>query len=221
MKIAKYKLKITLTEDMLGTVPMSKSIYNSYVAEKLRRNLKREGLTQEEAESRIEEELCSIPGQECEDGTVKLDGLDVKGLTGFHSDDKGLYVYDYFVKGFLKSAAKTLKAIAGVKQLRSKTVQHVFIHPRKIYLGQKEHDPESINSRPLRAETAQGPRVSIARSFTIPAGRSFECEIHVIGDLPHTEKILTDLLDYGKYMGLGCWRSGGYGSFEYELSEME
>jgi hypothetical protein len=76
--------------------------------------------------------------------------------------------------------------------------------------------PDGRLERPLRANTPQGPRVSLVSSDYVDAGVEFEITITL---LPHKElkwKIVEQLLDYGKLKGLGQWRNGGWGRFEWE-----
>ena len=97
---------------------------------------------------------------------------------------------------------------------KSKFDNFVFVFPRKISLGKKE--PDGICERPLRAETMQGPRVSLARSEVVNAGISFDCEIQLFPGCPITDKMLRQCLDYGKFKGLGQWRNSGKGRFTWE-----
>jgi hypothetical protein len=120
------------------------------------------------------------------------------------------------IRGFLKESAQMHKELRGVKQLRSKLDNYVFIEPRRIELVLPEGGKIDFIERPLRAMTAQGPRVTLARSEVLPEGTKFECRIVVLKS-PITEEILRDLLDYGRYKGFGQWRGGSYGRFIYEL----
>ena len=74
--------------------------------------------------------------------------------------------------------------------------------------------------RPLRAETAQGPRVALARSEMLPSGTKISCGITVLGEVI-SEKALREILDYGYWQGLGQWRNGGWGRFRYVLEKEE
>ena len=76
-----------------------------------------------------------------------------------------------------------------------------------------------ICQRPLRAETAQGPRVALASSETIPEGSSVEFTVRCLN-----EDWLTCVLawlNYGQYCGFLQWRSSGAGSFVYEILDDE
>lgn len=181
----KREIKIELITDLLGTVPKSKEIYTDFIATK-----NPNGVNSEEFQT-IEE-------------------IESKGWTGFHSDENGLFVYDYFIKGFFKNAGNVLKDIVKIKALRSKITDYVFVFPRKIYI-KKEVD--GVLERPLRAQTMQGPRVSLAKSDFIKAGNTIT---FTVGLLPHKEitwDVIDELMEYGELQGLGQNRGGGYGRF--------
>ena len=71
--------------------------------------------------------------------------------------------------------------------------------------------------RPLRAQTAQGERVALAFSETIPAGSSISFGLDVLDDKSVPEELMREWFDYGRYRGLGQWRNASYGRFTYEL----
>lgn len=68
--------------------------------------------------------------------------------------------------------------------------------------------------RPLRAQTAQGERISLANSEMIPAGAT--CEFTVKCLLDDHEKTVREWLDYGCFSGMGQWRNASYGRFTWE-----
>ena len=116
------------------------------------------------------------------------------------------------IKGFLKNSGNVQKEIMKVKALRSKLDDVCFVFPRRISLGQAT--PDGMIERPLRAMTMQGPRVTLARSDYVSAGKVLDFEI---GLMPHKEitwALIDSLLEYGQVMGLGQFRNGGYGRFE-------
>ena len=73
------------------------------------------------------------------------------------------------------------------------------------------------SQRPLRAQTAQGKRISLANSETIPAVSSIEFTVTLF-DEAH-EKALLEWRDYGQLRGLGQWRNSGKGRFLCEQVE--
>jgi hypothetical protein len=143
-----------------------------------------------------------------------------KATTAFHKVDGNPVFFDYQVKGYLKEAAKVcngLKTFKDVKALRSKVEDHVFVQPRIILLELPAGAVMDYCERPLRAETAQGPRVALARSERLPAGTSFRVDLHVMDGSPITEDILRLLLSYGEDKGMGQWRNGGNGRFAFTM----
>lgn len=160
-----------------------------------------------------------------------------RGTTVFHhiqeGPDKGKpAIMNYHLLGFLKESAKVQNGeVDGkIKALRSKVASQVFISPRVIPLNVPDAAvPEGVETesgyyleRPLRAETAQGPRNALARSEVLPEGTWFTCNLEVFGKNQITENVIRDLLDYGFYRGLGQWRnSGAYGTFRYELVKQD
>jgi hypothetical protein len=68
--------------------------------------------------------------------------------------------------------------------------------------------------RSLRAMTAQGPRVSLAKSEVLPEGTTFSFTIEVLDNSPLKEEHIKEILSYGVLKGLGQWRNAGYGRFE-------
>ena len=84
----------------------------------------------------------------------------------------------------------------------------------KASIGLEEDKEMDTCERPLRAETMQGPRVSLANSESCPAGSYIEFDIMARGKLIGR---VMDWLDFGRYNGLGQWRNSGKGAFEWEV----
>ncbi len=196
METTKYRVTATLLEAMLGTIPKNPEVYATWV--------KLKTVKEDEAPPEFTEE---------------------KAWTGFHSDAKGLFIYDYMIKGFLKEAASILPEELslrnprgnplGVATIKRRVDNWVFVYPRRIYLGKLQ--PDGFLERPLRATTMQGERITLVRSDSVNAGTQFEFEIVVLPSCPITEANLRAWLDYGQLKGLGQWRNAGYGRFTYEL----
>ena len=196
----RYKLSITLTQPILGSQPQ-REVATDY--------LRAKAIDKGAAPEDVDETINTIP-EELE-----------KGTTAFHRDSSGApCLWDYQVKGFLKEAGQVFNGEANgskVKNLRSKIAATVFVQPRVISLVMPEDGAElTINERPLRAMTMQGPRVSLARSEQLPEGTHLECVVTVLK--PEIGlSLLKELLDYGQFQGFGQWRSGGFGTFSYIL----
>ena len=135
----------------------------------------------------------------------------------FYRKDGAPVILDYQIKGFLKAAWQALWKIpgtksSGVKAGSSKIDRSVHIYPRYIPVG-GEISPENLE-RPLRANTAQGPRVTLASSEMIPAGAEIEFQIKILDD--SMANACREWLAYGQYSGLGQWRNSGKGRFTWE-----
>jgi hypothetical protein len=188
MQITTYEVEIELLTAMLGTVPKDPEIYASYIASKGEDNA---------------DELETVPVD-----------LEAKGWTGFHELDGQPIIYDYVIKGFFKDACSMLRRGASLsKKLTAfkKVIDGlVFIEPRQISI--QLSGPMELIERPLRAQTAQGERVALARSDAVPAGSRLAFEITVFDGGP-SEALIAEWLEYGQYRGLGQWRNSGAGKF--------
>ena len=218
----KVRVRVKLIEDLLGTVPLNPDVYAAHIVSKTRKEIAKASISpelEEQYKKRLEvggvEEKETVPEAE------------EKGHTGFHQDDDGLFLYDYLIRGFLKAAASAIKD--KVNRGKAKKVipwahkamvdELIFVAPRRIHLGKTE--PDGLLERPLRAETAQGPRVALARSDFVSAGLEFDFQIHVVDDVKVPKKLLALLLKYGHEKGLGQFRNGSYGRFVFKMVDIE
>lgn len=199
------KVKITLNEEMLGMSPANSDIYREYIASKY------------PDASTIDEEVASIG----------VDAVEEKGITVFPRMEDGTpFLWDYQMKGFFKDTCQMLskagkagyeggKACAALKAYKKAIDGLLFVSPRKIPVNLSGEI--GFCSRPLRAMTMQGERVSLAKSETCPAGSTIEFEITCLDK--NLEKMVVECLNYGSMRGLGQWRNSGKGVFEW--SEIE
>ena len=193
-----YEITLTLTEELLGTVPKDPEVYARHIAN-------RAALDDEQ----LAEELNTVAEME------------EKGWTGFHMLDGKPILYNYVIKGFFKDACGMLRRASGTKSAALPAYKKVidgllFIFPRQIPVH--PNGQMGVNERPLRASTAQGERIALARSDTCPPGSTITFQLHVMGVV--TDVLLREWLDYGELRGLGQWRNAGYGSFTYELENL-
>lgn len=195
----KYKVKLTFTEPLLGSTPKDPDVYAGYIATKA-------ALTDEQ----LAEELATV------------EKVEEKGWTGFHQKDGQSVLYDYVCKGFFKGACGALRRVTDTKSSKVRAYKKiidglVFITPRQILLVLPDGGKMGVCERPLRASTAQGDRVALARSDTCPPGTTLEFTVMILGQV--SEALLTEWLDYGALLGLGQWRSSGMGRFVYEMAK--
>ena len=198
-----YKL-IGLTP-ILGSAPASKAIRTEFIASKA----PTEELRQEEAEAPFD--------------------LDAKGLTVFNRDNLDrLCLRGYQIKGFLKAALLALKTQLKVAAPKSKIDNLCFVEPRYIPIqrdGNPIIDEDDVLERPLRAQTAQGERCTLAASEMINDPWYVEIEISLVpsAGTARSEALTWDAietaLDYGAYHGLGQWRNADFGRFLWERTD--
>lgn len=183
------RVKIVTMTKMLGTVAKDPKVFETFIGVK-----KPPEITENEAE------FIDDPINDC------------IGYSGFHRDDNGLFIYEYMLKGMLKDAGNVLKDIIGVKALKSKITNFVFVAPRRLCLNRQ--DADGVLVRPLRAPTPQGERVAITRSDFIEAGLELEFYVGILKHKEITADKIHRILRHGRLMGLGQWRNAGYGRFK-------
>lgn len=190
------KVKVTFFEELLGTASNDPEIHKEFIASK----------------------APDAPSREEEVEALGVDEVVEKAKTVFPRDKDGTPImWDYQVKGFFKDTCSALKKVPDTKSNKMKAHKKeidglIFVKERKIpiiYNGE-------IGScqRPLRAQTAQGERISLANSETIPAGATIEFTVQCLvdGDMD----AVVEWLNYGKLRGMGQWRNSGKGRFNWE-----
>lgn len=196
---------IRFTTPVLGTSPKDPDTYADYIASKI---AKRKDLT--------EEQSISLKAEEVAEAYNDIEAVEDRGWTGFHEENGEPYVYDYWIRGYLKTAFQALQEtgdLAKIPAYKTKIDRFIFIAPRKLFFDLQGGVPGVIE-RPLRAMTARGPRVTLARSDTLPEGTTLGFTIECLKNKGIGLDEIREALDYGRYEGLGQWRSGGYGRFE-------
>lgn len=189
------KVRITTTEEMLGTASANPDIHEEFIASKA-----------PDAKS-TEEEVAAVGADEVFE----------KQMTVFPKVDGKPVMWDYQWKGFFKDTCSALRKISTmesskVKAFKKEIDKLIFVNERTIpinFTGEM-----GICQRPLRAQTAQGERVALASSESIPAGATMEFTIKCLVD--SDMKAVREWLDYGVLGGIGQWRNSGKGRFVWE-----
>ncbi len=190
------KVKITFTEELLGSASAKQEIHAEYIASK----------------------APDAPSMEEEVAAVGVEEYIENAMTVFPRNAEGQpIIWDYQIRGFFKAACGFLRKVSDSKSSKLKAFKKeidglVHVKPRMIPIN----FTGEIGScqRPLRAETAQGARVALANSESIPAGATAEFEVICLND--DDEKLVREWLDYGQWNGLGQWRNSGKGAFTWE-----
>lgn len=209
MKTKILKVKITFLEPVLGTWPSNQNVARDFIASK------------SPDAATIEDEVAAIGA----------DAVADKGKTVFPRNEAGEPVlYDYQIKGFFKDSCGMLARIGGKTEAGKKRAVNesgkltaykkvidglIFPQPRMIPIHVNGEIREC--QRPLRAQTAQGERVSLALSEEIPEGSSCEFEVLLMDE--SLENAVLEWLDYGVLRGIGQWRNSGKGRFTFDIVE--
>ena len=197
------KVKLTFTQELLGTAPGNPELFSEFVATK-----------REDGPAADEQEAVESAA----------DDLDVpeeiaKQSTIFAVNPQGEPIlFDYQIKGFFKEACYALRQIPGsadkkLTAYKKKINLLTLVEPRFLPLTLPEGQDLQWCERPLRAQTPKGERVALARSQMAPIGSTVSFSVDTLDDslMPFIE----GWLDYGRRSGLGQWRSGGYGRFTW------
>lgn len=189
-------VRLTFDEPLLGTSPANSEIYREFIGSKA-----------PDAAS-VEDEVASLGA----------DAVAEKGMTVFPRLEDGTpFLWDYQIKGFFKDACGVLRKVPGKRSSKIKAYKKeidglIFPQPRKIPLALS--GPIRECQRPLRAQTAQGERVSLAMSEEVPEGSAVEFDVVCLDDGQADN--VREWLDYGALRGIGQWRNSGKGRFTWE-----
>ena len=194
--MTKVHVKLTFTDDLLGTTSGNPELHREFIASKA------------PGAAKMEEEVASLG----------VEAVEEKSMTVFPKMADGTpYLWDYQIRGFFKEICGAMRGIPGtksskVKAYKKKVDNTIFVEPREIPLdlhGMKIADCQ----RPLRASTMQGERIALANSEVCPQGTT--CEFDVLCMVDEDADMLREWLEYGKYKGIGQWRNSGKGRSEF------
>ncbi|MGX8703149.1 MAG: hypothetical protein ACSW8H_01720 [bacterium] len=203
-------VKITFLEGPLGTSPNDEDVYRNFIGSKA-----------PDAES-LEEEVAALG----------VDAVAEKGMTVFPRDAHGNPIFwDYQIKGFMKDTCGMLSRVGGKgEDGKKKAVNEsskmkaykkiidglIFVSPRQIPI--QMNGDMGVCQRPLRAQTMQGERVTLAMSEACPAFSTISFTVSCLS-AEHAAAV-REWLNYGFLRGLGQWRNSGRGKFVWdELDE--
>lgn len=189
------KVRVTFFEEVLGMASADPDIHEEFIASK----------------------APDAPTRQEEIEAIGVDGVIEKSKTVFPRDKEGRpCMWDYQIKGFFKDSCGMLRKVSGsasskIKAYKKEIDGLIFVKERMIPIS---FDGE-IGScqRPLRGQTAQGERISLANSETVPAGATIEFTVKCLCDA-HIN-LVREWLDYGELRGMGQWRNSGKGRFKW------
>lgn len=209
------QVAIVFTDEILGTASADPALYEEFIANK--------GPSPEKAK----EEVATLP-----DVAKELQ----KATTVFHrTEDDKPFLMPYQIKGFFKDACGVLRRVTTLKMKRDgkevvvrkgtlsskltafkKVIDGlIFVKPERILFELPDGVKMNWCVRPLRAQTAQGERIALARSETIPAGSKLTFTVIFVDN--QLMKLVEEWLEYASLRGLGQWRNSGKGRFTYQI----
>jgi len=150
----KYEVELRFTTPFASSTPKNpKDIEAMLVAR---------APSEPELKKRMEacEQIASIP-ELVEEVAEEVEASEQaeRGYATFKRDDKGLYYEARCVRAHIKDCANILQGFQGIKALKSKVANRVYVEPAKIYLGKQE--PDGNETRIVHAMTMKGPRSSL------------------------------------------------------------
>lgn len=201
-------VKLFFFTELLGSCPADKEIYSKYIAK-----------NRLDAPT-VQDELQMLPEEEViEQGTTCF-------LIRTRGKDKGKpCLASYTILGFMKEKTKYRRQETGsgfdkFTNYKSKIDGNFFIDKPFITLNLPEGEDLGICQRPLRAETAQGPRVALASSLTCPPGTTCEFQLNI--NNKEFNKYAIGCLEKGFENGTGQWRSSQQkGRFLFEIYDID
>ena len=214
MKNETRRYRLTGITELLGSQPSDDQLFTNYIASKAPQDIR---------------------DKEIDDRAANPDyaDLETKGLTVFQLDPKSgaLTLNARHIRGFFKETIRNLQEELGILMAASKVDRYLFADPRLIILQRPDKDgvlqpimeDDGRYERPLRITNRGGiDETTITASEQVYDPWVIDVELTLFPNKGTTRsKALTwdaveTALDYGRFNGLGQFRTGGYGRFTWE-----
>jgi len=134
-----------------------------------------------------------------------------RGYATFKRDDNGLYYEARCVRAHLKDCANVIAGQLGIKGLKRRLADRVYVEPEKLYIDRKE--PDGSETRIVHAMTPRGPRSSF-KTFDYAERPRLGFTLKVLNDGVITKKILEKVFQYGEIHGMGQERGQDMGKYK-------
>ena len=189
------KVRLEFFEEVLGTASSDPEIHEKYIVSN----------------------APDAPSRKEEVEALGVEEVFEKSMTVFPRLDDGTpFLWDYQIKGFFKDSCAMLRKVSNTASSKIKAYKKeidglIFVKEREIpFIFDGEM---GICQRPLRASTAQGERIALSSSETVPAGAKIEFTVQYMVDSDLAA--ICEWLDYGELRGIGQWRNSGKGRFKW------
>ncbi len=200
----KITVRATFLEEVLGTSSANPDIHRDYIASKA------------PDIDKCDEEVAALSTEEAMD----------KAMTVFPKLADGTpFFWDYQIKGFFKDTCSALSRCKGeeiakesckIKAYKKIIDGNIFVYPRRVLIDMKGGMMD-VCQRPLRAATAQGERIALASSETVPDGSEISFTVVLLND--DLRDAVIEWLNYGIMRGMSQWRNSGKGRFVYQITD--
>lgn len=202
----KIDITVCYTEELLGTASANPALHEEFIASKA-----------PDAET-LADEVAAIGVEEAIDKAMTV----FPRFTAGEPNALRPFTWGYQWKGFFKESCGMLRRADGFKSKALKAYKKeidglVFVAPNKILLEIPEGGRVGSCQRPLRAQTAQGERIALANSETVPAGTTQRFSVTVLKD--SLVPLVLEWLSYGYMHGAGQWRNSHKGTFRFKAEE--
>jgi hypothetical protein len=159
------------------------------------------------------EKLIAQVQAEMADQAPEGDSAIERSWTGFKRTRDGRpAIESRNVKASFREGSNVCKEIIGIRNMKSKCSERVFVDPPRIAL-EGAPDPLPWEDRAVHVMTAQGPRTALKR-FDYVEQPTLRFWLRVLKDGLFTEEILRTLREYGQENGLGAARSQDEGKYD-------
>lgn len=192
-------------EKLCGSVPQSRELIRPWL----------------EARAPKVKPVDAIPLDELEEEVANsIQETEERVTLGFQHDESGLYVRAGTIRAHIKDCSNQIKDLVGIKALRSKVANRVYIEPYKVYLYRgdeivKEEDGEE--ERPVHAITSKGPITALKRIRYVEKP-VLRFRLLLLENKEVTEEVLRAIFEYGAIHGYGGERGMGEGQYEYKIA---
>lgn len=210
---SKYQVTMEFTNKLMGGIPKNEEVIKAWI------NARKPSEAQFAKRLAAGEVMTPVAvlAEEVAEEVGATSDEEQRAWCGFKSDEKGLYLDGYPAKAHLKDCANVLQKLLGVKALKSKVADRVYVEEDKLYLGKAE--PDGYIEHPVHIMTMQGPRSALKRNDYVEKP-ILRFTLRVLEDNVITQELLESLFEYGSLHGFGAERGMGYGRYNWNLTKL-
>ncbi len=207
----KYEVKLQMLGKFAASLPKSKEEVKAMLEHRMPANPPPDFIPIDKLVDEVAEKVGIVEAEGEEEEEVKF------GWATFCRNEEGLYYEGRCVRGHIKDCANQIKDVLGIKALKAKVSNKVYVMTDVIPLGVKE--PADMAERFVQVMTKKGPRSTI-KYVDYLEKPTLRFSLYVLDDGVITEDILKGLFDYGSVHGMGQERSQGWGRYTFTISEI-